>query len=185
MVSSSLGSSEMQTASNQSDAGKPAASVTPAQSISAPYTLGVYDAGHPAANLALDALDDLKAEQIVTFDLRGRSNVCEFMVVASGRSNTHVGSLAENLNKRFKAEKSEVLSMAGTEQRDWVVFDANSVVVHIFRPEVRRFYQLEKMWDPSFELADPGAMGWDSGDGEADPDGELSDGPVLNHAPML
>jgi len=125
---------------------------------SAPVFHGLSTTGHSLTDLALTSLDDLKAEQMVTFDLRGRSNVCDFMIVTSGRSNTHVSALADNLSRDLKKNGIEILSVAGTDQSDWVVFDANNVVIHIFRPEVRAFYQLEKMWDPSFQAAEANAL---------------------------
>lgn len=128
------------------------------KSASAPIFHGPAKTGHKLTDLAVGALDNLKGEQMVTFDLRGRSNICDFMVIASGRSNTHVGALADALSKDLKKNEIEILSVAGVEQCDWVVFDANNVVVHIFRPEVRAFYQLEKMWDPSFQVVEQNAL---------------------------
>ena len=97
----------------------------------------------------LSSLDDDKAEDVVTIDLRGRSSVADHMVVCSGRSSRQVGAIAEKLVERLKHEFGRSCRVEGKEQGDWVLIDANDVVVHIFRPEVREFYQLEKMWLPA------------------------------------
>ena len=95
--------------------------------------------------LVLTRLDDMKAEDIVTIDLRDKSSVGDYMVVSSGRSQRHVGSVAdrvvEDLHKVGVAARIE-----GAPQCDWVLIDAGAVIVHVFRPEVRDFYNLEKMW---------------------------------------
>ena len=94
----------------------------------------------------LSSLDDDKAEDIVTIDLIGRSSLCDAIVVATGRSTRHVGSLAENLARRLKEEDLGGVRIEGLPQGDWVLIDAGDVIVHVFRPEVRAFYNLEKMW---------------------------------------
>ncbi len=91
------------------------------------------------------SLDDGKAEDIVVIDLEGKSSIASYMVVASGNSNRHVASLAENLQLKLK-EKGFQSMAEGEEKADWVLIDAYDVIVHIFRPEVRAFYNLEKMW---------------------------------------
>lgn len=91
-------------------------------------------------------LDKEKAEEIVTIDLRGRSEIADYMVVCSGRSSRQVTSLAENLSEQIKLEFGRIAKIEGKVQGDWVLIDAGDVVVHVFRPEVREFYQLEKMW---------------------------------------
>ena len=96
-------------------------------------------------------LDDNKAEDVTTFDLRERSSVSDHMVICSGRSTTHVGALAEYLRQDLKKVGADIVSITGTGQGDWICVDANAVVIHIFRPEVRAYYQLEKMWDPKFD----------------------------------
>ena len=97
----------------------------------------------------LSSLDDDKAEDVVTIDLRGRSSVADHMVICSGRSSRQVASIAEKLIERLKAEFGIVCKVEGKDQGDWVLIDAADVVVHVFRPEVREFYQLEKMWMPA------------------------------------
>ncbi len=96
-------------------------------------------------NLIKESLDDGKAEDITVIDLEGKSSVANYMVVASGNSNRHVASLAENLQLKLKANGCQSMS-EGMEKADWVLIDAFDVIVHIFRPEVRTFYSLEKMW---------------------------------------
>jgi ribosome-associated protein len=95
--------------------------------------------------LVLTRLDDMKAEDIVTIDLRDKSSIGDYMVVSSGRSQRHVGSVAdrvvEDLHKVSVAARVE-----GVPNCDWVLIDAGVVIVHVFRPEVRDFYNLEKMW---------------------------------------
>ncbi len=97
----------------------------------------------------LSSLDDDKAEDVVTIPLRGRSSVADYMVVCSGRSSRQVAAIAEKLIERLKADLGRTCKVEGKEQGDWVLIDAGDVVVHVFRPEVREFYQLEKMWLPS------------------------------------
>lgn len=97
----------------------------------------------------LSSLDDDKAEDVVTIDLRGRSSIADYMVICSGRSSRQVASISEKLIERLKAEFRLSSRVEGKEQGDWVLIDAGEVVVHVFRPEVRDFYQLEKMWLPA------------------------------------
>ena len=97
----------------------------------------------------LASVDDDKAEEIVQIDLRGRSDVADYMVICSGRSTRQVASIAEKLADRLKLEFHISAKMEGKETADWVLIDAGDVIVHVFRPEVREFYQLEKMWLPN------------------------------------
>jgi ribosome-associated protein len=98
--------------------------------------------------LVLKSVDDDKAEDIVQIDLRGRSDVADHMVICSGRSSRQVASISEKLADRLKQEMRISVRMEGKETGDWVLIDAGDVIVHVFRPEVREFYQLEKMWLP-------------------------------------
>ncbi len=95
--------------------------------------------------LVQTSLDNGKAEDLVVIDLEGKSSIASYMVVASGTSNRHVASLAENMQLALK-EKGHSSIAEGMEKADWVLIDAYDVIVHIFRPEVREFYSLEKMW---------------------------------------
>ncbi|MCB1380644.1 MAG: ribosome silencing factor [Alphaproteobacteria bacterium] len=94
----------------------------------------------------LHQLDDAKAEAIVTIDLDGKGAIADSMVVASGRSSRHVGAIADQLVEKLKETGHRNLRIEGVPQCDWVLVDAGDVVVHLFRPEVRSFYNLEKLW---------------------------------------
>jgi len=96
----------------------------------------------------LASLDDDKAEEVVQIDLRGRSDIADYMVICSGRSTRQVATIAEKLVDRLKADLGLICKIEGKETGDWVLIDAGDVIVHVFRPEVREFYQLEKMWLP-------------------------------------
>jgi len=97
-------------------------------------------------DLVLTCLDDDKAEEIVSINLEGKSAIADHMVVASGRSQRHVGALADHLTRRMKEEGLGNARVEGLQQSDWVLIDGGDVIIHIFRPEVREFYKLEKMW---------------------------------------
>lgn len=94
----------------------------------------------------LASLDDDKAENVVTIDLEGRSALCDAAVIASGRSSRHVGAMAEHLARRLKEGGYGTRPVSGQTQGDWVLVDAGDVIVHLFRPEVRDYYDLEGMW---------------------------------------
>jgi ribosome-associated protein len=92
------------------------------------------------------SLEDDKAEDVVEIGLRGKSEIADWMVIASGRSTRQVAAIADKLVERIKAATGRTAKVEGKETADWVLIDAGDVIVHIFRPEVRDFYQLEKMW---------------------------------------
>ena len=96
--------------------------------------------------LILSSLDADKAEDVVQIDLRGKTEIGDYMVICSGRSTRQVTSIAEKLAQKIKDETGRSSRMEGKEIGDWVLIDTGDVVVHVFRPEVREFYQLEKMW---------------------------------------
>ena len=98
------------------------------------------------------SLEDDKAEAIVTIDLEGRSSLCDAAVIASGRSSRHVMSIAEHLARRLKEQGYGTRPVTGAAQGDWVLVDAGDIIVHVFRPEVRDYYDLEGMWN----VASPG-----------------------------
>ncbi|MBU3261397.1 ribosome silencing factor [Roseovarius sp. PS-C2] len=101
----------------------------------------------------LSSLDDDKAEDVVQIDLRGKSALGDFMVICSGRSSRQVSSISEKLADRLKQELGILCKVEGKEAGDWVLIDTGDVIVHVFRPEVREFYQLEKMWLPAGQAA--------------------------------
>jgi len=97
-------------------------------------------------NVVLDTLDDAKAEDVVCIDIKGKTSIGDQMVVASGRSQRHVGAVADHLVRKLKDEGYGRARVEGLPHCDWVLIDAGDIIVHIFRPEVREFYNLEKMW---------------------------------------
>lgn len=94
----------------------------------------------------LSSLEDAKAEDVISIDLRGKTTLADDMIIASGRSTVHVGAIADKALKACKAAGLVAPRVEGLPQCDWVLIDAGDVIVHIFRPEVRQFYNLEKMW---------------------------------------
>ncbi len=96
----------------------------------------------------LQSLDDDKGEDIVQINLRGKSEMGDYMVIASGRSTRQVSAMAEKLTDKLKQDLGIISKTEGKDTGDWVLVDTGDVIVHIFRPEVREFYQLEKMWQP-------------------------------------
>jgi ribosome-associated protein len=96
--------------------------------------------------MVLARLDDMKAEDNLTIDLTGKSSIADFMVVASGRSQRHVASIADQVVKDIENAGVPRVRVEGLRQGDWVLIDAGDVIVHVFRPEVRAHYNLEKMW---------------------------------------
>lgn len=105
----------------------------------------------------LQSLDDDKAEDVVQIDLRGKSEMGDHMVIASGRSSRQVSSMAEKLMDRLKQTYGIFSKVEGRATGDWVLIDTGDVIVHLFRPEVREFYQLEKMWLNPEEAGSTGA----------------------------
>src|SRR6202142_3543061 len=100
-------------------------------------------------NMILSRLDDMKAEETVTIDLRGKSAFSDYMIVTSGRANRHVGAIAENVAKALKETGIKSVHVEGLPNCDWVLIDSGDVIVHVFRPEVREFYNLERLWTQS------------------------------------
>jgi ribosome-associated protein len=91
-------------------------------------------------------LDEMQADEIVEIDLVGKTSIADYMVIASGRANRHVGAIAERISSLLKQHGHETPRIEGMPTCDWVLIDAGDVLVHVFRPEVRQFYNLEKMW---------------------------------------
>ena len=108
--------------------------------------------------LITNSLDDDKAENILIISLDDKSAMADYMVVASGASSRQITAMAQHLEFKLKQKKVDVLGMEGLRQADWILIDANDVIVHIFRPEVREFYGLERMWanDASAEIVQVG-----------------------------
>lgn len=102
-------------------------------------------------DLVLASLDDGKAEEVVVIDLAGKTSIADYMVVASGRSARQVVTLADHLAEKLKAALGQPISVEGKAHGDWVLVDGIDVIVHIFRPEVRSFYALEKMWGAALD----------------------------------
>ena len=97
----------------------------------------------------VSSLDDDKADDIVQIDLRGKTTIGDYMVIASGRSSRQVSAISDKLTERLKANCGVLCKTEGKDSGDWVLIDSGDVIVHVFRPEVREFYQLEKMWQPT------------------------------------
>jgi len=96
--------------------------------------------------IILARLDDQKASDTAKIDLKGKTTIADYMVVTCGRSNRHVGAIADNLLKALNERGVSGIRVEGLPHCDWVLIDASDVIVHVFRPEVREFYNLEKMW---------------------------------------
>lgn len=99
-------------------------------------------------NLVMDALNEMKAVDVRTLDVHDRSSFTDLMVIASGTSNRHVRSLADNVVKRAKEQGVTPLGMEGEREGEWILVDLGDVVVHVMQPQVRDFYNLEKLWAP-------------------------------------
>ena len=98
------------------------------------------------ANLILDVLDEHSAQDIIEIDIRGKSSISDYMIVTSGRSNRHVGALSDYLIKSLKNIGKKNIGIEGLKSCDWVLIDVGDVIVHLFRPEVRAFYNIDKIW---------------------------------------
>jgi len=109
-------------------------------------TLKLILSADKTLKLILSRLDDMKAEETVTIDLRGKSAFSDYMVVTTGRVNRHVGAIAENVAKGLKETGIKAIHVEGLTNCDWVLIDSGDVIVHVFRPEVREFYNLERLW---------------------------------------
>lgn len=108
----------------------------------------------PLEALIVDALEDDKAESITVIDLGGKSSIADTMVIASGRSARHVSALADHLVRKLKEGGFGRAQVEGIANADWVLIDAGDVIVHLFRPEVREFYQLERIWAGDAHITD-------------------------------
>ena len=97
----------------------------------------------------IQCLSDAKAENVVQIDLRGKSTIGDYMLIASGTSSRKLNSIATNVSDHLKSKLKRQSRLEGKDSGDWIVVDIGDIIVHIFRPEVREFYQLEKMWQPN------------------------------------
>jgi ribosome-associated protein len=96
--------------------------------------------------MALASLEDSKAENIVSIDLRGKTTLADTMIVATGRSSVHVGAIADHLLRAWKGVGLRAPRIEGLPHCDWLLIDAYDIIIHVFKPDVRQFYNLEKMW---------------------------------------
>lgn len=103
-----------------------------------------------AVELILNVLDDAKAEETVSVDITGKSSLADHMIVTSGRSQRHVGAVADQIIRALREHGFGKPRVEGLPHCDWVLVDTGDVIVHIFRPEVREFYNIEKMWQADF-----------------------------------
>jgi ribosome-associated protein len=127
------------------------------QTAPAPATDGAIERSEALHDLVLRSLDDDKAVEVVSIPLNGKSNIADYMVIASGRSTRQVASMAQKLSERIKRDLGRNVRVEGLPVADWVLIDADDVIVHLFRPEVRSFYNLERMW--AFEERPAAATG--------------------------
>ena len=125
------------------------------KSAPAPAADGAIEKAEALHDLVLRSLDDDKAVDVVTIPLTGKSNIADHMVIASGTSTRQVASMAQKLSERIKRDLGRHVRVEGLPVADWVLIDADDVIVHLFRPEVRSFYNLERMW--AFEESAPAA----------------------------
>ncbi|WP_174888122.1 ribosome silencing factor [Novosphingobium pentaromativorans] len=122
----------------------PQAQIQPASTGATPPAM--VDSDDPQLALVLQSLDDDQAQDLVTIDLEGKSSIADYMVIASGRSTRQVAAMAQKLGERLKQGGFGNPRVEGLPAADWVLVDAGGVIVHLFRPEVRSFYNLERMW---------------------------------------
>ncbi|HEX8216312.1 MAG TPA: ribosome silencing factor [Allosphingosinicella sp.] len=112
----------------------------------APRDAGATERTEKLHELVLRSLDDDQALDVVSIPLAGKSSIADHMVIASGRSSRQVASMAQKLSERIKQDMGRSVRVEGLPIADWVLLDADDVIVHLFRPEVRSFYNLERMW---------------------------------------
>jgi ribosome-associated protein len=126
----------------------PQAQIQPAATGATPpqAQLATVQSDDPLLALVLGSLDDDQVQDLVTIDLEGKSSIADFMVIGSGRSTRQVAAMAQKLGERLKQSGHGSPRIEGLPAADWVLVDAGSVVIHLFRPEVRSFYNLERMW---------------------------------------
>ncbi len=149
MEDSVLSTEPQAAAAADSEAAQPAAQSSPTN-LGRPTNLVLLER-------ILSSLDEDKAEDVVQIDLRGKTAIADFMVIATGRSSRQVTGISEKLSDRLKHEYGIISKIEGRDTGDWVLIDTGDVIVHVFRPEVREFYQLEKLWQPGMTPSQDGA----------------------------
>ena len=122
------------------------ATVVKADELSSRAEAGRSSGAEAALQTALESLENSKAEDIVSIDIQGKSSLADYMIVASGRSHRHVAAVADHLIRALKEAGHGNARVEGLASADWVLIDSGDVIVHVFRPEVREFYNIEKMW---------------------------------------
>jgi ribosome-associated protein len=122
----------------------------PNNTVSTPKASAVPASDLSAVELILNTLDDAKAEDTVSVDITGKSSLADHMIVTSGRSQRHVGAVADQVISALRDNGFGKPRVEGLPHCDWVLVDTGDVIVHIFRPEVREFYNIEKMWQADF-----------------------------------
>lgn len=148
MTSKKVATAKTPTAKAKTATSKKTSTKKAASKKSAPKKPVAVEVSKTSAMLALilKSLDEDKAEDVVSIDLAGKTPIADYMVVASGRSQRHVSAVADHLVRRLKETGFGAAHVEGMRQGDWVLIDSGDVVIHVFRPEVREFYRLEKMW---------------------------------------
>jgi ribosome-associated protein len=121
----------------------------PNNTVSSPLTAAAPSV-QSSVELILNVLDDAKAEETVSVDITGKSSLADHMIVTSGRSQRHVGAVADQIIRALREHGFGKPRVEGLPHCDWVLVDTGDVIVHIFRPEVREFYNIEKMWQADF-----------------------------------
>ena len=102
--------------------------------------------GGPLAGIVIESLEDAKAEDIISIDLTGKTTIADLMIIATGRSNVHVGAIADRVARACREAGFAAPRIEGVPHCDWVLLDAGDAIIHIFKPDVRQFYNLEKLW---------------------------------------
>jgi len=124
-----------------------------------PQSAKTPPSGSTLLDVVKSSLDDDKAKDIVVIELVGKSEIADYLVVASGTSQRHVGAMGEHLREQIKKAGLETVPVEGLTQCDWVLVDGGDIIVHLFRPEVREFYNIEKMWGDSASNPEEGPTG--------------------------
>ena len=130
--------------------GRPFLMATPNTTVSTQDAPAVGNPEISLVDLILNTLDDAKAEETVSVDITGKSSLADHMIVTSGRSQRHVGAVADQVISALRDNGFGKPRVEGLPHCDWVLVDTGDVIVHIFRPEVREFYNIEKMWQADF-----------------------------------